>query len=172
MQRILQNMLVAGSALALSTSLFAHQTDNEKIVAGDALPGDAFGTSVSIDFETSVVGAPGSDTLGAEAGAAYVFTFDGLNWNELTKLLASNGAAGDGYGSAVAIDGDTILVGAPSSGAGGAAYVYRFDGLNWNEEAILTPAGLPAAAALGFSVALSGDTAAIGRVKFVKCKRV
>ena len=71
-----------------------------------------FGASVAIDGDTLVVGASGAGALPG-AGAAYVFTRSVGAWTSSPVLLqASNADPGDFFGSAVAIDGDTIAVGA------------------------------------------------------------
>ena len=75
--------------------------------------GDYFGYSIVIDGDMAVIGAP-SPALGSYNGAAYVFerASDGT-WSEVTKLLASDGAVNDQYGTSVSISGDTVVVGAP-----------------------------------------------------------
>ena len=74
---------------------------------------DAFGISVAIDGDTIVVGSYGGD-IGTNSGSAYVFrTSDGgATYVEVAKLTAADAAAGDEFGRSVAIDGDTIVVGA------------------------------------------------------------
>lgn len=116
-----------------------------KLVAADAASSVRFGESVSIHADVILVGARGADcTAGAECGAAYVFRRDDTisNWVQEAKLVASDAAANDQFGSSAAINGDTAVIGAPSADclAGddcGAAYVYRFDSANseWVEEA-------------------------------------
>lgn len=65
-----------------------------------------------------------------------------LTLNEVAKLLASDGAAGDGFGYSVSIDGDSAVIGAIDGNVAtqiGAAYVFVRDGAgNWSEQAILT----------------------------------
>jgi hypothetical protein len=85
---------------------------------------DNFGYSVAISGDTMVVGAAAedsaatgidgdqSDTSAAVSGAAYVFTRSGSTWSQQAYLKASNTDAGDQFGYSVAIDGDTIVVGA------------------------------------------------------------
>lgn len=93
--------------------------------ASNPIEGAAFGTSVAIDGDTIVVGAPGedggssgvngdeSDQSAASSGAAYVFVRSGTTWSQEAYLKASNPDSDDNFGSAVAIDGDRIVVGAP-----------------------------------------------------------
>src|SRR5690606_22516297 len=74
---------------------------------------DDFGRSVAISGETVVVGAASADGVVEDAGAAYVFVRTDGVWSQQQKLAAPDGLAGDGFGAAVAISGDAIVVGAP-----------------------------------------------------------
>jgi len=81
----------------------------------------------------------------------------------LQKLTASDGAAGDGFGYALAVDGDTAVVGAELANSGqGAAYVYVLENGAWTQQQKLTVGGLNANAYFGDSVAVSGDTIVVG----------
>ncbi len=89
---------------------------------------------------------------------------------EQQKLIASDAADSDRYGTSVSISGDVILVGADGNDcvAGaicGSAYVLRFDGTTWVEEQILTASDAGAVDQFGFSVAVSGDTAIVGAAR-------
>lgn len=138
--------------------------------ASDGELQDFFGFSVAAADDVVVVGAYRHDDVGCivgqddcDSGAAYVYRYDGTSWSEEAKLTASDGQLGDWFGRAVAIDGDAILVGAARhGGAAGAAYVYRFDGVSWVEEAKLTANDAEPNDQLGFSVDLAGDLAALG----------
>ena len=85
-----------------------------KLTAADAAASDYFGISVAIDGTTVVVGAYGDDDGGSKSGSAYVFrTSDGgATYGQVAKLTAADGAANDGFGGSVAVDGDTIVIGA------------------------------------------------------------
>jgi hypothetical protein len=118
-----------------------------------------FGISVGLDGDTLVVGASGSDS---GAGAAYVFTRNAGaadNWGQVKRLTASDAAAGNRFGNSVAVDGDTVVVGAPAKNSGsGAVYVFRRNagGLdNWGQVRELTGVG-------GDSVAVDGTTLVVG----------
>ena len=78
---------------------------------------DRFGSSVAISGDTAVVGSP-SDLVGnnASQGSAYVFVRSGRNWIQLQKLTASDGAAGDHFGSSVSISGGFMIVGCHGAG--------------------------------------------------------
>ncbi|MEZ4937694.1 MAG: T9SS type A sorting domain-containing protein [Crocinitomicaceae bacterium] len=103
---------------------------------------DFFGVSVDFNGTHLVVGAPNNDEGGVNAGAAYVYEYNGTTFNFVKKLLASSGAPGDEYGISVAIDDTTIIVGAPKDDAiasnTGAAYLYHYDLNSWSELQKLT----------------------------------
>ncbi len=136
------------------------------LAASDGLPYDLFGLATDLQGDIAVVGAPAADDLGAYSGAAYVFRFDGVTWVEEAKLLASDGGADHSFGSAVAVDGDTIVVGAfyaPVLGVlSGAAYVFRFDGISWVEESKLTANDPQIFDQFGSTASISGDDVLIG----------
>jgi hypothetical protein len=105
-----------------------------KIVAGDAQANDRFGSCVAISGDYAIVGAPGENQLGTDAGAAYVFPRTDTNtWGPGAKILAGGGQAGDQFGTSVGISGDRAVVGAPGPGGGsgaGAGYLYVRTGTN------------------------------------------
>ena len=99
-----------------------------KLSGSDTVADDQFGASVDMESGTVVVGAPFHDAGGSNAGAAYVFLWNGSSWAQQGKLVSSDVEADDNFGASVAISGDTVVVGAPfEDGAGnsvGAAYVF------------------------------------------------
>ena len=66
--------------------------EEAKLLASDGAACDYFGVSVSVSGDVAVVGADGDDDNGHQSGSAYVYRFDGTNWVEEAKLLASDGA--------------------------------------------------------------------------------
>lgn len=84
--------------------------------APDGSSGDGFGQALVLSGTTLIIGAPGRDNA---TGAAYVFTDDGGTWSQDAELTAPDGAAGDGFATAVAFDGSTVVFGAPQAGSGG-----------------------------------------------------
>ncbi|MEQ8852337.1 Calx-beta domain-containing protein [Gimesia sp.] len=116
------------------------------LTAFDATEGDFFGTSVAIDRETIVIGAKGDDDLGAESGSAYIFRWIGSGWVFDQKITNSDGEADDNFGTSVAIEDFTIVVGSPYHDAlnlsyedeAGAAYVFKLVGNTWIESQKLT----------------------------------
>ena len=141
-------------------------SEEQKLRASDADADDQFGVAVAAAGDTVLVGAWEDDHLGASAGSAYVYRFDGSSWLEEQKLLASDGTAGDRFGVSAALAGDVALLGtwgdADSGPNSGSAYVYRFDGSSWVQEQKLLASDGVAFDHFGFSVALSGDVALVG----------
>jgi FG-GAP repeat/IPT/TIG domain len=125
---------------------------------------DDFGAAVAISGDTIVVGAPGDGqgTL-SDPGAVYVFQRTGTSWTQQADLSQANGVVGDDFGSAVAIDGDTLLVGAwGRSFATGTVYVYSRAAGTWSQTDQLWAADKIPQMEFGCSVALSGQTALVG----------
>jgi len=125
-----------------------------------------FGYSVAISGDYAIVGARGEDTGGGNAGAAYIFQRTGANtWSAGIRIMATDPAANDQFGSSVAIDGGRAMVGAPykSSGAlaSGASYIYQLSGSSWTG-AKLTPPDPAAGNCFGFAVDIAGDYAMAG----------
>ena len=141
-------------------------TEQAKLTASDGAAGDRFGYSVAISGDTAVVGAYIDDEKGIDSGSAYVFVRSGGIWTEQAKITASDGAAGDQFGLAVAVSGDITIVGALTDGDNGpnsgSAYVFLRSGGSWIEQTKITARDGAAGDQLGVSVALSGDTALVG----------
>jgi len=131
-----------------------------KITASDAAAGDRFGKSVAISGTTAIVGAFFDDDAGSFSGSAYLF--DTVTGQELFKLTASDAAAGDEFGTSVAISGTTAIVGANGNDDGGSAYL--FDTETGLQIAKLTASDAAAGDLFGISVAISGTIAIVGAV--------
>ncbi|MCP3915521.1 MAG: hypothetical protein GY711_08205 [bacterium] len=137
--------------------------DEATLSASDAGAGDRFGASLATDGARVLIGAPGDDDAGLDAGSAYSFTDGGAGlWLEAQKLLAGDGSAGDAFGTDIALLENQVLLGAPGAEAGaGAVYVYRLS-LTWIEVQMLTASTPAAGAAFGSAVAAAGDDALVG----------
>jgi hypothetical protein len=133
--------------------------------APDGKPGDAFGQSIALTENFLVIGAPRNDLLGIDSGAAYVYKRERGIWRYHAKIKASDGAAGDLFGISVAIDGNTILVGADLNDEvaedAGAVYVYVFDHNQWKQEAKLVASDGGKTDIFGVRVSLAQNTALI-----------
>src|SRR4051794_20295483 len=137
-----------------------------KLTASDGKTGDVLGISVGISGDTVVAGAPGhSVDKNPDAGAAYVFARTGAPTRTETKELTSaSGEGGVKFGSAVAIDGDVIAVGAPLADANmspdrGAVFTFTAAGAPSGE---LSASDGSAKDEFGASVAVDGDTIVAG----------
>ena len=145
--------------------LFAQQA---KLTASDGEAINGFGISVAISGDTVVVGARGANE---GRGAAYVFVRDPTtvppSWNEQAKLTASDGAIADFFGESVAIDGDTVVVGAPTNPFAlgniiGAAYIFVRGGTTWTQQQQLLASDGAEFNEFGGSVAIGGGTVVVG----------
>lgn len=137
-----------------------------KLLAGHGAQGDSFGTSVSIDGDTALIGADGDED---HKGAAYVLVRNAAGaWTQQAKLTArDDGVAWDQFGQSVSLDGDTALIGAPGKNyltteSSGIAYVFVRNGSTWVEQAKLMSYAQPVLGHFGCSVSLDGDTALVG----------
>jgi hypothetical protein len=155
---------------------------------------DLFGTSVAVSGHTLVVGAPWEDSAASgvdgdqqsdtasASGAAYVYERSGDEWAPLAYLKASNTEVDDEFGKAVALSGETLVVGAPgesSSGNGpgalgtetdnaapdsGAVYVFQRGGASYEQVAYLKASNSDDDDEFGYALALDGDTLAVAAV--------
>ncbi|MCB9848998.1 MAG: FG-GAP repeat protein [Phycisphaeraceae bacterium] len=158
----------AGSvALALGVGSALGQVSTTRLVAPDAQADDGFGV-VAISGNFALIGAPGDDDTFADSGSATVIRSNLYRvWRREMKLVASDPAAGDAFGSAVAIDNDTAVIGAPGvddvADAAGAVYVFfRADDGSWSETIKLTAPDGMAGDAFGMAVAIDGDRLVVG----------
>jgi len=140
-------------------------TQTVRFAAADTIAGDDFGRSMAISGDTLVVGAPlkSSGTGHFANGAAYIFVRTASAWPQQAKLMAQVSSDGDGFGTALAIDGDRLLVGAPmAAGRKGGAYVFERTGSAWTQhDQLASPVGADGDQ-FGWSVALSGNAALVG----------
>ena len=146
-------------------------TETTKITADDDAAGDLFGRAVYISGDIAVVGALGDDHGGmTNAGSAYIFSRSqgGTdNWGQVAKLTASDAAANDQFGGAVAIDGTAVIIGAAkddhsSKTDAGSAYIFRQSSSGWSQEAKITASDPEHDNHFGFAVAILGNRALIG----------
>jgi hypothetical protein len=154
--------LVILSGLLCNAGLGAVLTQ-AKLSAFDGSGGDAFGSAVALQGDTAVVTAP---SAAAGTGAAYVFVHRDGSWKVQQKLVAPDGASGDWFGSALAINGRTLVVGARYDGAtffqAGAAYVFGREGTNWSLQQKLLSPDITRNQSFGVAVATEGDTIVVG----------
>jgi hypothetical protein len=146
--------------------------------ASNTGPGDLFGTSVAVHFDTIVVGAPGEAGSGAGvdppdddllegSGAAYVFKRAFGSWSQQAYLKApTNTFLFAGFGQSVSVSADTVVVGSPLdsavAGAEGAAYVFHRTGNTWSPQAQLRASNMDHDDRFGSSVCVQLDTIVVG----------
>jgi uncharacterized repeat protein (TIGR01451 family) len=139
----------------------------QRLTAADALVDDNFGAAVSLSNERLLVGAPLKDGPATDAGAAYVFVRNGLNWSQQAKLQRPGALASERFGTAVALDGDIAAIGATNVsvegvGGAGAALMFARAGQAWALQATLHSSEVSAGEQFGGAIALLGPRLLIG----------
>ncbi len=122
--------------------------------------------AVDMDQESILAGNVDDADPGDRSGAAYVFVGSGTSWTRQAKLLAEGGEPGDELGAALAISGNTAVVGAYGHGTAGAAYVFVRSGDTWTQQAELLPDEGEAVNEFGRWLAIDGDTIAVGATSY------
>lgn len=156
----------------------------------NAKKADEFGIAVALAGDTLAVGArkessaargigpPGADKAADEAGAVYLYERTSGGWVETAYFKGHNTRLGDHFGTAVALRGDALVVGAPREDSlpghdvvsdevrltnSGAAYVFRRDGAGgWYQEGFLKADNAATMNLFGRSVTIDGDVIAVG----------
>ncbi|MDH5693447.1 MAG: FG-GAP repeat protein [Gammaproteobacteria bacterium] len=161
---------------------------SDEFGASVALSGDTLAVGAHLEDGDATSTASNSNENAEDAGAVYVFTRDDEGkWSEQAYIKASDASGSDEFGASVALSGDALVVGAPFAlgtistnsvaeistvapaavsefvGKTGAAFVFTQDDAgDWSERARLTASNTGASDEFGGSVALSGDTLAVG----------
>jgi trimeric autotransporter adhesin len=180
-----------GDALANSGAVYvfvrsgATWTQQAYLRAFNAGSQDQFGLSLALSGDTLAVGAPREDATAAgdpsnnmlpNSGAVYTYTRSGTTWTLQSRLKAPNAGEDDEFGQSVALSGDFLAIGAPfedSTGTtvgndnnngfnDGAVYVYTPDNMGWALTSYLKSSTTDATDLFGSSLALSGNTLAVG----------
>ena len=158
--------------------------------ASNPNPGDEFGGQLAMDGTTIAIAARledsnskgvnqnGANNSATDSGAVYVFQEEGQLWAQAAYLKASNTETEDRFGNAVAVSGETVVVGASyedsaaqgingdavdnSAEYSGAAYVFSKTGGVWAQEAYLKASNSETFDGFGTSVAISGERLIVG----------
>lgn len=138
-----------------------------ELTASNGIPQDGFGVSVAISGNVVVVGAPDANS---NKGAVYVFEKPMSGWANMTQiaeLTVPDGEANDAFGYSVGISDNTIVAGAPGrqlrhDEPSGAAYVATLTSHGVSQMAELTASDAAEGDEFGFSVAINGNTVAVG----------
>jgi hypothetical protein len=158
----------AGAAYVFVRDELGEWTQQAKLTAADGSHGDWLGWTIDIDGDTIIVSAPNDDDHGEDSGSAYIFVRDELgDWSQQAKLTAADGAAEDSFAHAVAIHGDTAIVGAYQDDDlgtdSGSVYVFVRDELgDWSQQAKLTASDGNMGYHFGRFLDFDGQTALIG----------
>jgi len=107
-----RNLRPSMAAVASATNGKIAFAQVQKLIASDGAADDAFGRAVAVSGDRTVIGAFRDDDNGVNSGSAYVFERSGTSWNEVAKLIASDGAENDAFGISAAISGDLAIIGA------------------------------------------------------------
>jgi hypothetical protein len=140
----------------------------ERLFASDKQTGDEFGTSVSISGTRILAGAPKDDDSSAQSGSAYIFDYDGMDWNETIKLNASDPEENDFFAWSVSLDGNRAVIGAYQDDIplgttnSGSAYVFDLSVGSWSQTQKLVAVDGLDDSRFGYSVSLSNDRVIIG----------
>jgi hypothetical protein len=165
--------------------------------ASNSEANDLFGRSVALNGDTLAVGAVHekscADGIGGDqtdngcvqSGAVYVFTRTGSTWTQQAYVKASNSEFAAEFGRSVTLSGDTLAVGTPieasnakgingnqadtTSGQSGAAYVFTRAAGVWSQQAYIKASNTDPIDRFGSSVALNGDTLAVGAEQEKSC---
>ena len=174
-------------------------TPQAYLKAPNAESNDNFGRAVSLSGDTLVVGAfkedsnqttitngttASTDNSAPDSGAAYVFVRSGTTWTQQAYLKAPNAESGDYFGYAVALNGDTLVVGAfledsnqttitnsatitddDSASDSGAVYVFVRSGTTWTQQAYLKAPNAEGGDFFGAAIAISDNTIVVGANK-------
>ena len=146
----IQDIRVGGDAVVrVYTRSSGTWVQSTSLFGSGAATDDVFGSAVCVQGDRVVCGNPNEDSTASEAGATYVFLDVGGVWIEEARLLASDAQVGDHFGVEVALDGHTLLIGAPDRSYlphqpnHGKAYSFRLSGMPplaaWIEETSFDP---------------------------------
>ncbi len=140
------------------------------LTPSDGITNDQFGYSVSVHGDNIIVGACLKKVgENEEQGKAYIFHRNGSSWTQQAMLIASDGAAGDKFGSSVSISGNHAIVGAYHKDVGGnveqgKAYIFHYDGTSWTQQVGLNDPNEANYHMFGKAVSIDGDYAIVGSV--------
>lgn len=162
------NKVDSGAAYVFENSQ-GFWSEKIKLFAPDGVAGDHFSSDIAIDNSWIVIGSnlDKHNNIG-EAGSAYVYNFDSASWLFTEKLIASN-ASPSRFGTSVALEGSTIVIGAHKHNSSeintGIAYIFEYEDNRWSETEILSPDDLQYDDQFGVSADISNGLIIIGNYK-------
>jgi hypothetical protein len=146
--KIVDNQLVSAKTVGPSNSVFR----------------GSFGYGIDADDGTLIAGRPGGSPSanGPVQGIAYVYENIGDDWIETARLQASDGFAGDAFGSKAAISGDLAAVSSWNAVDGGRVYLFRHALSGWNELGWLKTGNAFSKDQFGISLKVDGPHVVVG----------
>lgn len=137
----------------------------QKLTANDKGTADRFGEDVAVNDNYIAVSAVHDNDHGDNSGSVYIFKRDqNSNWVQVNKIVPSDGAFGDNFGSSIEMDNNYLIVGADhddeSTGNCGSAYIYSIP--TWELMDKITASDADASDFFGVSVAVAGNVALVG----------
>jgi hypothetical protein len=155
-----------GSAYVFAPGAHGFYAQTQKLTASDGQNNDDFGYAVAIYGKTALIGTT-LYTTSNRLTAAYSFINVNGTWLQMQKLEANDTVAGDSFGYALAIDGSTALIGAPTATIvgnvrQGAAYVFTLSNITWVQSQKLIASDGFTNDEFGWSIGLNGVNAVIG----------
>lgn len=159
----------AGAAYIFERDTAGNWTEVIKLVDSDRAANDGFGFSVAIDGDYAIVGAweeeedaANTNTLSG-AGSAFIYKRDvNGEWGLDQKIVPADRAAGDNFGNSVSISRTYAIIGSPESNGDGAAYVFEYDGTDWNQVVRVEDFAPTSGDRFGSSVSIDGEYAVVG----------
>lgn len=137
----------------------------QKLLSASGAAEDRFGSALAEASPFVAIGAPRESTVANDAGAVHIYRLN-LEWQPVQRVEASDAAAGAFFGSAVAMQGNRLIVGSPRADDGGsdrgAVYVYEDTGTWVETQKISNPAATPDGGFFGATVSIDGDRIVIG----------
>jgi hypothetical protein len=135
-----------------------------RVAPSDPFADSSFGFAVAVSGQTLAVGAAGNGEMGMAAGAAYLFVKNGDSWTQEAKLFTSAPQDLQLFGHALAVSGDTVVVSALEllNAQRGSVYVFTRNNGVWTQQQKLLPSDGADFDTFGASVAIDGDTIAVG----------
>jgi hypothetical protein len=159
----------AGAAYAFA-SFGDEWVQPQKLTGGQGSPRANAGSSLALFGDRILFGAPYQDHLDQHgAGAAYVYRYDGSRWWPEQKLLANDLAAQDQFGTAVLLQDDWLMVGAPLQDQAphyeaGSIYWFTKQGNQWQQFRRIQASDPSQYKGFGRSLALGQEQLFVGAV--------
>lgn len=141
----------------------------DKLVAADGINAAGFGHRVAMQGNILIVSADG-DKIGSNIsqGSVYVYTYNGAAWVQTQKLLATDGAAHDRFGSSISFNQNWLAIGSPYDDVGavedaGTVHIYIRSGGSFLKNQQFPSTSPTEDEFFGFAVSIKNDTIAVTR---------